>query len=187
MKPADPTDVESAVRHWLDQVVIALSLCPFAAQPVREGRLRICVSEAQNDLALLTELQLELQRLEETAPAVLETTVIAIPHMLAYFIDYNDFLDHVDELLERGNWQGDYQIASFHPRYQFAGTAVDDAENYTNRAPYPLLHILREDSVEAALASHPDPECIPQDNIRRMRSMSVEQRKRLFEPVPVSS
>lgn len=172
--------IENAVRQWLDRVVIGLNLCPFAGKPVREGRVRVCVSEASNELELLTELQMELQKLDETPVAELETTVIAIALILADFADYNDFLDQVDQLLEQFEWSGDYQVASFHPRYQFAGTMPDDAENLTNRAPYPLLHLLREDSVEAALDSHPDPERIPEDNIRKMQALSAEQREQLF-------
>lgn len=180
MNSVESAHVETVVRQWLNDVVIGLSLCPFAAQPLCEGRLRICVSEARDDLELLTEIQFELQRLDDTSSTELETTIIALPLMLADFDDYNDFLDRVDELLERGDWQGDYQAASFHPQYRFAGTGADDIENYTNRSPYPLLHLLREDSVDAALASHPDPERIPRDNILRMQKLSSEQRNRLF-------
>ena len=176
--------IESAVRQWLDSVVIGLNLCPFAGKPVRERRMRICVSEAGDELELLTELQFELRKLDETPPAQLETTIIAIPQLLADFADYNDFLDQVDALLEQFEWVGDYQVASFHPLYQFAGTMPGDAENLTNRAPYPLLHLLREDSVEAALDSHPDPDGIPENNIRRMRELSAEQRRQLFGYLP---
>ncbi len=172
--------IESAVRHWLDKVVIGLNLCPFAGKPVREGRVRVCVSAAVTELDLLTELQLELRKLDETPAAELETTLIAIPGLLADFADYNDFLDQVDRLLEEFEWSGDYQVASFHPQYQFAGTMPGDAENLTNRAPYPLLHLLREDSVEAALDSHPDPDSIPENNIRKMRELTPEQRRQLF-------
>ncbi len=172
--------VESAVREWLDTVVIGLNLCPFAARPVHAGLLRVCVSEAETELDLLTELQLELTRLDETPPEKLETTIIAAPRILADFADYNDFLDRVDALLDRFEWTGAYQVASFHPRYRFAGTEIDDAENYTNRAPYPLLHLLREDSVEAALDGHPDPDRIPEDNIRKMRALTAQQRRQLF-------
>lgn len=176
--------IESAVRQWLDRVVIGLNLCPFAGKPAREGRIRVVVSQAGDELELLTELQLELQKLDETPPAQLETTLIAIPALLADFADYNDFLDRVDELLERFEWVGDYQVASFHPQYQFAGTMPGDAENLTNRSPYPLLHLLREDSVEAALDSHPDPDSIPESNICRMQALSAEQRRQLFDYLP---
>lgn len=178
--------IESAVRQWLDSVVIGLNLCPFAGKPVREGRLRVHVSTATDELELLTELQMELRKLDETPPAELETTLIAIPGLLADFADYNDFLDQVDQLLEEFEWSGDYQVASFHPQYQFAGTMPGDAENLTNRAPYPLLHLLREDSVEAALDSHPDPDGIPEINIRKMRELTPEQRRQLFGYLPPS-
>jgi hypothetical protein len=175
-----PAEVERAVRQWLEQVVVGLNLCPFAGKPLREGRLRIVVSEAASELELLTELQLELQRLDETPATQLETTLIAVTKVLADFADYNDFLDRVDALLEHFEWSGEYQVASFHPHYQFADTHPDDDANLTNRAPWPLLHLLREDSVEAALDSHPDPDSIPHNNIRRMRDLSEEQKRGLF-------
>ena len=177
----DPVaSIEATVRHWLETVVIGLNLCPFAARPFRSGLVRIRVSEARKDLELLTELQLELTRLSETPVSELETTIIAIPHMLEDFADYNDFLDRVDELLEHYEWTGEFQIASFHPQYQFAGTRPGDAENLTNRSPLPLLHLLREASVEAAIDSHPDPDVIPDANIARMRALTPEQRRALF-------
>lgn len=172
--------VETAVRHWLESVVVGLGLCPFAARPFRAGQVRIHVSDCTDELELLTELQLELTRLDQTPAAELETTIIAIPRMLADFLDYNDFLDRVDDLLEKFEWSGEYQVASFHPQYQFAGTQADDAENLTNRSPVPLLHILREASVEAALDSHPDPEGIPPANIQRIRELTPAQRRALF-------
>lgn len=176
--------VETAVRQWLDQVVIGLNLCPFAARPVRGGQLRVVVSEAETELDLLTDLQLELTRLDETPVAQLETTLIVVPKLLADFLDYNDFLDRADELLLSFEWEGSYQVASFHPQYQFAGTESDDPENLTNRAPYPLLHLLREDSVEAAIAGYPDVDGIPEANIRRMRELTPEQRRQLFGYLP---
>jgi uncharacterized protein len=172
--------IETAVRQWLDTVVIGLNLCPFAAKPTRGGRVRVCVSTAHSELEVLTELQLELTRLDETPATELETTLIAIPHVLADFLDYNDFLDQVDGLLDQFEWSGAYQVASFHPRYQFADTEPDDAENLIGRAPYPLLHLLREDSVEAAVANHPDPDAIPRDNILKMQALTPAQRQQLF-------
>lgn len=138
------------------------------------------MSEATDELELLTELQMELKRLDQTPAAELETTIVAIPQLLADFLEYNDFLEKVDDLLEHFEWSGEYQVASFHPRYQFAGTRADDAENLTNRSPFPLLHILREDSVEAAIDGHPDPESIPLANIERMRALTAAQRRALF-------
>lgn len=172
--------IEAAVRQWLERVVVGLNLCPFAAHPLREGRVRIVVSTARRELDLLTELQFELQHLENVTAATCETTLIAIPQLLETFADYNDFLDDVDRLLTEFGWDGDYQVASFHPDYQFADTRPDDAENLTNRSPVPILHLLREASVEAAITGLPDPDEIPQRNIRRMRELSAEQRRSLF-------
>lgn len=172
--------IETAVRDWLDTIVIGLNLCPFAAQPARSGRVRVVVSDAQTELDLLAELQIELQKLDDSKPAEIETTLIAVPRMFADFVEYNDFLDQVDGMLDQFEWTGLYQVASFHPQYQFAGTAADDPENLTNRSPYPLLHLLREDSIEAAVDNHPDVDGIPQTNIGRMRALSAEQRAQLF-------
>ncbi|NKF22072.1 DUF1415 domain-containing protein [Solimonas marina] len=172
--------IESEVRRWLDEIIIGLNLCPFAARPARAGRVRIAVSEAREELDLLAELQLELQKLDDSKPEAIETTLIVVPHLLADFMAYNDFLDQADGLLDQFEWSGIFQIASFHPHYQFAGTEADDPENLTNRAPYPLLHLLREDSVEAAIDSHPNVDVIPENNIRLMREMSSAQRDTLF-------
>lgn len=176
----DSQAVETRVRQWIQTVVLGLNLCPFAAQPYQNDRVRIVVSDACDEVALLTELQLELTRLSETRAQELETTLIAIPHFLQDFLDYNDFLDQVDALLEHYEWDGEFQVASFHPQYQFEGTAADDRENYTNRAPLPLLHLLREDSVEAAIVSHPNPEGIPLANIRRLQGLTPAQWQALF-------
>ncbi len=173
-------EIETAVRQWLERVVIGLNLCPFAARPVLGGRVRVFVSAATTELDLLTDLQLELARLDETPSAQLETTLVVAPDMLADFLDYNDFLDRADELLQSFEWDGTYQVASFHPKYQFDGTEPDDPENLSNRSPYPMLHLLREDSVEAAVEAHPDVDGIPEANIRRLRGLTPEQRRELF-------
>lgn len=172
--------IEAEVRQWLESVVIGLNLCPFAGRPFREGRVRIRVSEAREEIDVLTELQLALTELDESPVERLETTLIAIPNLLGDFATYNDFLDQVDALLDEFEWSGQYQVASFHPQYQFADTHPDDISNFTNRSPVPLLHLLREDSVEAAIDSHPDVDGIPRANIRRLRELSGEQRRALF-------
>lgn len=172
--------VSEDVRQWLENVVIGLNLCPFAAKPFSERRVRIHVSAANTEEALLDDLQAELERLSDTPVAELETTVMAIPHMLENFDDYNQFLDLVDLWLEQFGWDGELQVASFHPDYQFADTEPDDAGNLTNRAPWPLLHLIREDSLEAVLAHFPDVDEIPERNIARMKALSDEDKKRLF-------
>lgn len=168
------------VRSWVDEVVIGLDLCPFATRPRDEKRLRIAVSHAKTEEALLDDLQAELERLADTPAEELETTLLAIPDMLEDFADYNDFLDAVDLWLEQFGWEGELQVASFHPHYQFADTEPDDAGNLTNRSPWPLLHIIREDSLEKAIAHYPDVEGIPERNITRMRALTAEEKERLF-------
>ncbi len=170
----------SDVRQWLDDVVIGLNLCPFAAKPRAEDRVRICVSHATTDEALLDDMQAELERISDTPANELETTVLAIPDMLADFEDYNQFLDLVDLWLQQFGWEGEIQVASFHPDYQFADTEPDDAGNLTNRSPWPLLHMIREESLEHALDHFPDPEGIPERNVLRMAQLSEAERKRLF-------
>ena len=168
------------VEQWLDEVVIGLDLCPFAARPRREKRVRIAVSHATDEESLLNDLQAELERLSDTPAAELETTLLAIPDMLEDFADYNDFLDAVDLWVEQFGWEGDLQVASFHPQYQFADTEADDAGNLTNRSPWPLLHIIREDSLEQAIAHYPDVDGIPERNIARMKALGPDERRRLF-------
>lgn len=160
--------------------MIGLNLCPFAAAPLRAGRLRLHTSTAADEGALLAELSLELTRLRETPARELETSLIAIPQLLQDYGRYTDFLAQVEDLLVQDGWAGEIQVASFHPDYQFAGTLPDDAGNLTNRAPVPLLHLLREDSVSQAVERHPDVEGIPAANIRRMEALSAEQRAALF-------
>ena len=170
----------SDVEQWLDEVVIGLELCPFAAKPRREGRVRIAVSHAHDEEALLNDLQAELERLSDTPAEQLETTLLAIPDMLEDFADYNDFLDAVDLWVEHFGWEGELQVASFHPQYQFADTDSDDPGNLTNRSPWPLLHIIREESLEKAIEHYPDVDAIPERNIARMKALGPEERKRLF-------
>ncbi|WP_345792351.1 DUF1415 domain-containing protein [Thauera sp. JM12B12] len=168
------------VEQWLDEVVIGLDLCPFAARPRREKRVRIAVSHATDEESLLNDLQAELERLSDTPATELETTLLAIPDMLEDFADYNDFLDAVDLWVEQFGWEGELQVASFHPQYQFADTEADDAGNLTNRSPWPLLHIIREDSLEQAIAHYPDVDGIPERNIARMKALGPDERRRLF-------
>lgn len=172
--------IEQDVRNWLQNVVIDLNLCPFAAQPQQRNAVRFVVSEAANDEDLLADLQLEMERLDRTPAEELETTLIIIPHYLQQFADYNDFLDAVDWLIEHKQWLGVYQVASFHPQYRFADALPDAKENLTNRAPYPILHIIRENSLEQAIAHYPDVDDIPKRNIDKMETLSEQDIVRLF-------
>ena len=168
------------VNQWLDEVVIGLNLCPFAAKPQREKRVRIAVSHATDEEALLNDLQAELERLSDTPATELETTLLAIPDMLEDFAQYNDFLDAVDLWVEQFGWEGELQVASFHPNYQFADTELDEPGNLTNRSPWPLLHIIREESLEKAIEHYPDVDRIPERNIARMQALTAAERAKLF-------
>ncbi len=166
------TEVISATRKWVENVVVGYNLCPFAKKELVRDRVRFVVSDAADEDSLLQALHSELQRLDEE-PEV-ETTVLIHPGVLQDFEAYNEFLDAADGLLAYLDMEGVYQIASFHPDYQFAGTDPESAENYTNRSPYPMLHLLREASLEAAIESHPDVDGIPGRNIKLTEELGVE-------------
>ncbi len=173
---------ETAVRTWVENVVLGLDLCPFARREVRRGTVRYVESSAKTNLALLTALAEEFLLLDRQADV--ETTIVIVPHMLARFDDYLEFQDQVDALLEALDRTGVYQVATFHPDYQFAGSAEDDPANWTNRSPWPLLHILREDSLADAIASwelkHGPTSEIPERNIARMRELGIDALRRLM-------
>lgn len=160
-------NVVAAVRRWVDTFVIGMNLCPFAKPEVLNERVRFVVTPAATEAELIQALHAEVLRLEDDS--AIETTLLIHPHVCRNFEDYNQFLDVADALIAEMGADGVYQVASFHPDYQFAGTAPDDAENYTNRSPYPMLHLLRESSLDRALEAVPDAAQIPQRNIEHMR------------------
>ncbi|MCB1686186.1 MAG: DUF1415 domain-containing protein [Pseudomonadales bacterium] len=169
--------VIESVRRWVRSFVIDMNLCPFARRELDAQRVRFVVTGASDVGGLLTVLAAELALLDHE-PGV-ETTLLIHPGALADFLDYNDFLADADELLRSLDREGVYQIASFHPHYQFHGTLPEDAENYTNRSPYPMLHLLREDSVERAIAGYPEVEQIPSRNTDYLNRLGREQLARL--------
>jgi len=173
-------DIEKQTWQWLNEVVIGLNLCPFSSKPVRENRVRLTVSDATSEDALLAVLETEMQLLDEQPAQTIETTLLVVPNCLQDFYDYNTFLSWTDQLIKRNGWRGVYQIASFHPQYCFAGANEDDPENLTNRSPWPILHIIREASLEKALDFFDDVELVPEINRRTVRELSVDQRARLF-------
>ena len=172
--------IEQAINSWLKEVVIGLNLCPFAARPYFEQRYKIIISNAKNETIVLEELFNACSELESTNPEKLETTLLVVPGLWPDFLDFNEFLDLVDALLENNHWTGIYQVASFHPKYQFEGTQVDDDENLTNRSPYPILHILRETSVSNAVDSLEEPAEIPATNIHKMQALTHLQKRQYF-------
>lgn len=173
-------DAAQLTHQWLEQVVIGLGLCPFAAQPMLENRVRIQVADCEDEVDLLETLHEELSLLDKQPAITLETTLLVVPNMLLDFSDYNQFLDKADALLTQFDWEGKYQVASFHPQYCFADVAPTAAENLTNRAPFPTFHLIREDSLTKALAHVTQPEEIPVQNIQRMNALSDNEKQNLF-------
>jgi uncharacterized protein len=173
-------DVIARTQQWLERAVIGLNLCPFAKAEHVHGRIRYCVEDTVEPDKLLLKLEQEIIYLLGQKPEIVETTLLIVPQMLGDFMDYNDFLDEADAVLERADPEAQLQIASFHPHYQFAGTAPDDIENYTNRSPYPVLHLLREASVERAVASFPDAASIYDRNIATLKALGLEGWKKML-------
>ncbi|MBD3670157.1 MAG: DUF1415 domain-containing protein [Gammaproteobacteria bacterium] len=180
MSDTSTTAVIDATRCWIEQVVLKFNLCPFAHKPFQSKRIRYAVSEAREPESLLRDLIEELERLRRGTALELETTLLIHPYVLLDFLDYNDFLAVVDAVLDEGGYTGEFQVASLHPQYRFNGTAVEDAENYTNRSPYPMLHLLREESVERVLESYPDADTIPAHNIEKMNDLGTKTLRRIL-------
>ena len=167
-------EIIAATQRWLERAVIGLNLCPFAKAVHVKKQIRYVVSSATTPEALMDDLVRELELLAETAAEKIETTLLIHPYVLTDFLDYNDFLDVADEALEELDLAGELQIASMHPHYQFADTEPDDIDNYTNRSPYPTLHLLRESSVAQAVMAFPEADKIFDKNIETMRRLGHE-------------
>lgn len=161
-------------RAWVERAVIGLQLCPFAKAPQVKGQVRYVVSEASDAESLLSGLVDELKLLAATPSDRIETTLLVHPRVLTDFEDHNDFLEIAEAALAALDLEGVIQIASFHPHYRFAGSEPDDIANATNRSPYPTLHLLREDSIERALATFADPDSIFEANIATMARLGPE-------------
>jgi hypothetical protein len=169
----------AATQLWLEKAVIGLNLCPFAKAVHVKKQIRYVVSTAATPEALLEELISELRALQDADPEKIDTTLLIHPYVLTDFLDFNDFLDMVDIAVAEPEFNDEFQIASLHPQYQFAGTVPDDIENYTNRSPYPTLHLLREESVDRAVDAFPDADKIVDNNIETMKKLGHEGWKRL--------
>jgi len=171
------TQIISTTKNWVEHWVLAHQLCPFAKKPFQLEQIRYVAVLTDDWRVLLNHLVEELAFLKNTAPEVVETTLIAHPNVLTDFEQYLDFLEQAEEVIEALDLEGVFQLASFHPDYQFAGTKPDDASNYTNRSPFPLLHLLREDRLEEALEHYPDADQIPERNIQHMESLGTDRLK----------
>ena len=181
--PSDET-VIAETQHWLSQIVIGLELCPFAKAVQAKAQIRYFVSAAETPERLLFDLLNELRGLAAAPPEAVDTTLLILPRALPDFLDYNDFLHVAELVLEDLELVGELQIASFHPNYQFEGNASDDLANYVTRSPYPMLHLLREASVERAVAVFPNASKIVAKNVRTMRALGHEGWQRLMSGVP---
>ena len=173
-------EVVAATRVWLERAVIGLNLCPFAKAVHLKNQIRYAVSAAQTPEELLADLLGELRLLQATDASEIETTLLVHPGVLADFFDYNDFLELADAAVAAEGLEGEIQLASFHPQYQFAGTGPEDIETYSNRSPYPMLHLLREASIARAVAVFPDAGQIFERNIETLRRLGHDGWRRLW-------
>ncbi len=164
-------EVIDQTRHWLEKAVIGLNLCPFAKAVYVKNQVRLVVSKARHADDLLEELDRELDLLVATPADEVDTTLLIHPTLFEDFLDFNDFLEVADGVVEEHELEGVIQLASFHPRFQFDGTEPDDISNFTNRAPFAMLHLLREDSVEKAVQAFPQAEAIFEENIKTLEKL----------------
>ena len=171
--------VQRDTRRWLERAVIGLNLCPFAKAVHTRGQIHYAVSRAGTPTLLLDDLMRELHDLTSFDPSVRETTLLMAPDCLAEFLQFNDFLKTADRVLEKLGLEGVIQLASFHPGYQFADAVDGDIANCTNRAPYPTLHLLRESSIDRAVASFPEAEAIFERNLETLKNLGTEGWDRL--------
>ncbi|MBL0122491.1 MAG: DUF1415 domain-containing protein [Betaproteobacteria bacterium] len=165
------TSIIAATTAWLERAVIGLNLCPFAKAVHVKKQIRYAVCRAETPDELLETLVRELQFLADADPALIDTTLLIHPFVFADFLEYNDYLDVFDAVIGELGLEGELQIASLHPRYQFANTDAEDITNFTNRSPFPTLHLLREASVDRAVAAFPEAEDIFEKNILTMRGL----------------
>jgi hypothetical protein len=170
----DAFQAEADTRRWLERAVIGLNLCPFAKAVHMKAQIHYAVHLPTEEAGLMDALLAEANDLAAVDAAVRDTTLLIAPNTLADFLDFNDFLGRAERKLTRAGFDGVFQLASFHPQFQFAGTEPDDIENATNRAPYPTLHLLREDSVSRAVEAFPEAEAIFERNIETLEALGPE-------------
>jgi len=164
-------DVLAQTRHWLEKAVIGLNLCPFAKAVYVKNQVRLVVSQARHADDLLEELDRELALLVNTPAAEVDTTLLIHPTLFEDFLDFNDFLEIAEGVVDEHGLEGVVQLASFHPKFQFDGTEPDDIGNYTNRAPFAILHLLREESIDRAVEAFPEADAIFEENIKTLETL----------------
>ena len=165
-------------QKWLNTVIIEYSICPFAKREFVNNTIHYEIIENDSIEQQLEQLILSCEKLDDDDS--IETSLLVFPDSLSSFDDYLDFVEIAEALIHKQHYEGIYQLASFHPQYCFADTDEDDASNYTNRSPYPMLHILREASLEKVLASYPNPENIPERNIELTRNLGLTAMQKLL-------
>jgi uncharacterized protein len=175
----DEALVLQQTRHWLEKAVIGLNLCPFAKAVYVKNQIRLVVSQARHADDLLEELDRELDLLIATPAAEIDTTLLIAPTLFADFLDFNDFLEIAEDVVDEHGLDGVVQLASFHPKFQFDGTEADDISNYTNRAPFAMLHLLREESVDRAVEAFPKADAIFEVNIATLEKLGLDGWKKL--------
>jgi hypothetical protein len=173
--PSIPDDelVIALTVQWLERAVIGLNLCPFARGVHTKGQVHYVVSHAGTEKELLELLRIELMELQNTPASIRDTTLLIVPDLMDEFLLFNNFFERADNVLRRTDLEGVLQIASFHPRYQFTGTDEDDISNFTNRAPFPTLHLLREESIDRAVAVFPQAEQIYEKNMQTLATLGA--------------
>lgn len=182
-----PTQISQplqATQAWLQNFVIAYNICPFAKHPNEQGRIHYIVQEDADLEACLLTTVLACEQLRQNS--AIETTLIILSNGFSVFADFLELLYSAEDLLIAQGYEGEFQLASFHPQYQFADAALEDPANYTNRSPYPMLHVIREASITAALAHYPEPEAIPQNNIKQTRQLGIRFLQQLLSDCSTS-
>ena len=184
---AAPSDEQilADTRRWIEEAVIGLNLCPFAKSVYVKNQVRLVVSRARHVDAFLDDLDRELALLRDTPAEQNDTTLLIHPTLFPDFLVFNDFLDVVDEVVQEHELDGVLQVAPFHPMFQFEGTDLHDPDNLTNRAPYPILHLLREASIDRAVAAYPDPDAIIERNIATVRELGFAGWDKLLKSPPL--
>lgn len=177
MKLTDQVFINS-VRRWFEKAVLGLNLCPFAFKPYKEGAIHFELSHATDDESCLTDLYFYLNKMVQDES--IETIILICPHHLIHFDEYNQFLALAELLLDQEGWAGVFQIASFHPDYCFEGVRQDDRANWTNRSPFPLLHLIREKSISRVIDSNANVEQVPHANIERLNSLDYDTMREIF-------
>jgi hypothetical protein len=176
------SEINSQTRLWLEKIVVGLDLCPFAAPVINEDRLRLEICDSSELEDMLSAVLRELDLLQQNDEHLIATSLLVFCNGLEEFDDFWSLVEIANELLQQVGLEGVIQIASFHPDYCFEGMAVDDASHYTNRSPFPMLHFIREEQLSRVLETYPNPEAIPENNIRRLQELGRQKILQLLEP-----